>query len=211
MFNKNVLLGTVAGAAIAFASIGYADGISHVCPHHSIGEPHFYVGAGIGYGDAHLDNASSLGFNVKDGTMSANIYAGYAFNDFIAAQLGYTYFNNGRLTVGPTSATVNTYAIDFVGRLTVPVPYFTPLKAFALLGVSYLNESTDRAVGIRPVIPAGQDGHFGVSYGAGLSYRIVNHLDLIAKWQRFSGEGMNNNFYSPIADSFTIGGEYHFA
>ena len=208
MFNNKQFAGLVAGVALATLSTGaLASGTGHVCPQPSMCEPHFYVGAGLGYGDLHWDNTNVAGASYRDGTFVPNVYAGYALNDYAAIQGGFTYFTDGRISVAGANTNVRTYALDLVGRINVPVPMADGFKLFAVAGVSYLNSRFSNTN------PGGNQtrSHFGVTYGAGGSYRVMDNVDIVAKWQRFAGNGRFGTDYQPFADSFTVGGEYHFS
>ena len=213
MLNKKLILGTVAGAVLAFTTGSFASGVAHACPPVDHGQPHFYFGAGAGYGNQHWNNQyNSAVMDAHPNAFAGQVFGGYAFNNFLSVQGDATLLTHTSFTLNGQNGETKekTYALDLVGRLTVPpMPGATNLRFFGFVGPSLLRTE------LQGVVPAGMKedrNHFGVTYGAGATYKTSQNCSLFVKWQRFGGNGINSlNQFQASVDVFLIGGEYHIA
>lgn len=184
MLNKKVILGLIAGAAVlGVSSVALADSAAS--------GP--YIGAQIGAGDNH---ANDFGADKHIG-LAGGVDVGYDFNQYVAAEAGYTYL--GKVD------DVTTQAGDLVGKIHVPVVGNAGL--FAKAGAGYLRSSFDHdAV-----------DNVNLVYGFGADYKVLPNLVADVSFTRFNGNSkiassngdINNNF-QPNADFYAVGMTYKF-
>jgi hypothetical protein len=205
--NKKLLVS--AFAAIAAVSVGStalaADSSSSL-----------YVGAAAGYGDTHWGNLNgglnSVGLSgFSDTGFAGTVYAGFDFNQYLAVQTGYVYFPNAKASVLGNTATIKTYGVDVLGKITVPVT--GNLGLFAEAGPGYLHSSgsaSGTVVGSTGSINLGSTGNVNLVYGFGANYLFTPNLVADVSFTRFNGHAKLDNNYQPDADLYAVGVSYKF-
>lgn len=182
------------------------------------GSPDIYVGGQLGYGDTHWNNISGIAndsflgnsVNISDDGLAAGAYAGYDINQYFAVEGGYVYFPRTKVTtnsvvsvIPPQSfsdtASLDTYGLDAVGKITVPV--VCNLGVFAKAGVGYLHTSSN---------DFGSTGNVNLVYGFGAQYQVVQNLFADVSFTRFNGDSKFNDHYQPDADLYAAGLSYKF-
>lgn len=161
----------------------------------------FVLGVQGGYADTHWDNIDS---NIDSDGFTARGYLGYAFNKYFQIESGYTYLPKAK--GGDDGQEINNYAIDLLGKLSVPI---TPsFSVYAKAGGSYLHANLSQPIN-------GDDGsryHIGPAYGVGAQYEIAPNWALAVDWERFSGQGsLTSSDYLPQQDAVFLGLSYKFA
>ncbi len=220
---KRVLSATLAGVAgLLLASSASASGA--------------YFGGQLGWGTTHqggiansdistatknlgLTSTGSASANSsRDNGLAGRVFAGYDLTENFAAELGYTKFSNSTAnkTVAATGAATSlnlnqklkTYAVDLVGKGTLPLQY--GFNAFGKLGVAYLNQSgniTDTAGSATYKLNKGQS-KFLPTFGAGIGYAINKNVSADLSWTRIQKVG--NSSYLKSTDFVGFGLGYHF-
>lgn len=152
-----------------------------------------YIGAQLGLGD-------NRWYDEYNPSVAGGVNAGYDFNQYIAAELGYNYLGD-------------TQAVDLVGKIHVPV--IDNFGLFAKTGVGYLRRTGGYS----------SAGNVNLVYGFGGDYKITPHLITDVSFTRFNGNSkesfnyLNNYFntyslsyknYLPNADLYAVGLTYKF-
>ncbi|MFA6409424.1 MAG: porin family protein [Gammaproteobacteria bacterium] len=172
-----------------------------------------YLGLGIGYdithwkvGNYHYDN-----FIVnmsKDSGIASRIFAGYDFNKYFAAEVGFTYFSNrAEENHAPSpviTSVVLTQALDFLGKIKAPLT--DNFDFYAKAGLGYLM-SYPKSTNTDTVI---NRENINIAYGIGLDYSITSNIIADISWLRYHGHAKMNLNYQPNADTFMIGLRYKF-
>lgn len=201
MSKKKLLVSAFAIAAICAGSTALAANTSSG----------LYVGASAGYADTHWDNLnggmSAVGLSGFSHTgFGGSVYAGYDFNQYLAVQAGYVYFPNAKLSVLGNSATIKTYGVDALGKITVPVT--GNLGLFAEAGPGYLHSSASASGNGFSV--SGSNGNVNLVYGFGANYAFTPNLVADVSFTRFNGHDRLDNNYQPNADLYAVGLAYKF-
>ena len=164
--------------------------------------PYTYRGyIGLNLGRTRFDLGCGAGaFSCDDhSNVSANLYTGGMFNDWLGLEVGY--LNTGKLdrAGGSTSA----QGIDMLLVARVPLGAF---NVFAKAGGIYgrTKVTTDSLSGI----PSGTKSGGGLSVGAGVGYDFTAHSGVVLEWARnkfkFAAEG------HPNVDTTQVGYIYKF-
>lgn len=180
MFNKKI----IAVAVFSFSMLTVASS------HAASNAP--YVGAQIGYGNVHQNN-NLIDSDSKDTGVAGRLFAGYQFNDYFAAEMGWSKFSNATAkfsnSVLNVNETIKTDAIDLVAKGIYPVT--SEVKVYGKLGAAYLmtranvkgsyygyafNESETQ----RKVLPTA---------GVGVSYDINSNLAADISYNRIQKVG----------------------
>ena len=141
----------------------------------------FYAGARIGatyYNNLEIDGDNS--FDIEDDTnFGGGVFLGYNINDWFGFETGYTYLGEVELA---DNASVQTHAIDFVGKFTGEVT--ESLDIFAKAGgyaykangqdslSSLSNADVDLTFGF------GLEQHFTDNFSVRLEYQFYNNVTL---------------------------------
>lgn len=168
----------------------------------SADEPYFTIGLQGGYANTHWDNLAFPQTSISSTGFAARGYLGFGFNRFISVESGYIYLPRARINdqFGQSSH-INNYAVDLLGKLTVPVT--GGLDLFAKAGLGYFNSSGSSLLGRT------QTGHFGPAFGVGAAYEVVPNLAIDLSWMRYSGNGrIADASYQPNPDAILLGLSY---
>jgi OOP family OmpA-OmpF porin len=175
-------------------------------------EAGIYIGGAIGraeYRNAcegvtiscdHIDNA-------------VKIFAGYQFNRYFAAEIGYADLGkssaNGVVSGVNVNATAESVAWELVGVASLPV--IDGLSLYGKLGF-YRAETKVSGTGAIPGFSAflsESDRNSDATYGLGARYGITRNLALRAEWQRYVAVGGPDVGDNDI-DVFGVGLMYRF-
>jgi len=143
--------------------------------------------AGVGLGQSTLDPHSYSGVttrNADDNDTSKKIFAGYAFNDLLSVELGYTdlgktslqYLDNSWLTVD-----MDTNVITAFAKITAPTSF--AIKPFIKAGAAKL-EHEDNVVGVSL-----KKNKTNFAWGLGAQYDISNALSVQLEYEDFGDIG----------------------
>jgi OmpA-OmpF porin, OOP family len=145
-----------------------------------------YLGGDIGWGSIYQTGFGS--------GVAGRIFAGYNFNEYLAAEAGYSKFANANQNIsifGTTfHTTIKTYAVDAVVKATLPLE--NGFNLFGKLGAAYLNEQASANIisntyTAHNVLP---------TYGLGAGYDINKNLNADVSWMRIQHVGSNTNLNS---------------
>lgn len=163
----------------------------------------FYAGISAGYGMTNWKNFVS-DFSNDNGLVS-RIFAGYDFNQYLAAEVGYAhFFNKSQLGEGATAITIRTQAFDLMAKLKAPLS--NNLNVYAKAGLGYLDSNINGA---------GFDSrnNFNLVYGLGAEYAITSRIIADISWIRYSGNSTTQAIdkYQPDADALMLGIRFAFS
>jgi OmpA-OmpF porin, OOP family len=159
----------------------------------------------------------------KDTGFGGRIFAGYQLNDYIAAEIGYTYFGN-KAKVDVNSAIVEiaqdatpvilldsyelykvkTQAFDLMGKLSVPL--VDSFNLYGKLGVAYLMRDFSYADGS----PDTKHKKLCLAVGAGVDYAINQNVIINGEWFQYQGSSKLDSDYQPATNAFMVGIRYKF-
>ncbi|HLF66063.1 MAG TPA: outer membrane beta-barrel protein, partial [Gammaproteobacteria bacterium] len=138
----------------------------------------------------------------KDGNFGGRVYVGYQYNQYLAAEIGATYYGEADVTVNGTKVEPETYGGDVVGKMFVPV--FGPFSLFGKAGLGYLHVN-DAANYDTSSSVSRTENRINFIYGLGAEYSINANLYLDAGWSRNLGRSDIGAKYLPDADLYTVG------
>lgn len=201
MFQKKALISAlVVGAAI----VGFSATASAAMPG-------FYAGGDLGW--SNLTNSDNP-FKGQDGAngLGAGAQFGYQFNDYIAAEAGYTYFHNanGNWSDGFSSASA-TYkeqaaSLDIKGI----IPLNNCFNIYGKAGAAYVNarrEVSGNFAGLFNFDASDTSNVIRPTYGIGVGYSITPNLETDLSFTRIQ---RLSNGSVPNADITALGLTYFF-
>lgn len=196
MVSKKILMNAIAGvasmAALGISTFAFAGGEFAPAPAPvagcDMGNPNFYVGGRVGYGNNYWDNLDyDIAFVDYDGDriratrstkhtgFAGGVEIGYAFNKFLAVEAGFMglprakvnhqYTVNGQPFVttfngvpnyGYFDRSINNYAFDISGKISISFLGVDNVGLFAKAGVGFLQSRFKH----------NYDGGYGYAYGA---------------------------------------------
>jgi long-chain fatty acid transport protein len=160
--------------------------------------------AGFGFGQSrYLDVESSLNSGFADqgltSTTSANtrtegwkVYTGYQFNTYLGVEGGYANLNDMTANSATSAGNVRTELVSDAWMLAAVGSY--PLtKDFSImgkLGAAYVLQTAEVKVGTALTQRSGDDNYQPL-YGVGVSYALLDNINLRAEWERFDLDDIN--------------------
>lgn len=161
----------------------------------TVPEAHWYFSGNIGVSHLH-DNATPGTTNsVNQNGPGWNVDAGYQFNRFFGAELGFTQYHFSRETTALLNvATTEHYAVDAaaVGRL----PLVNNFGALAKLGIGYgYANKIYTASGL-----ASAAGSVSLYGGLGFTYSVTPKVDFVAQWA-----GLRGNHLTGSTELYSLG------
>jgi OmpA-OmpF porin, OOP family len=129
------------------------------------------------------------------------IAGGYHFSPMIAAEIGYTYFGESKVTIGPDSATLNASSFQFavVGSL----PLNAQFDLIGKLGLAANSAKSSNTLGYS--YSASQSS---VLFGVGAQYHVNSQFAVRAQYEDY---GNFENVSSPMkATTISLGVTYDF-
>lgn len=184
--------------ALLVSSVGLADDIFISGP---------YVGVQGGWTDMHYSGPDYLlsSNSIKDQKFGGRIYGGYAFSEFIAAELGYDYFGTPKIKHDPTGNEQDfiQQGLDLTGKVTVPLDY--GISFFGKIGLDWVHRD---AVESRSGYFAERDSNNKIVPAVGLGFGYTFNLNWAAdlSWTKTFSNGS-----LPKMDFFAVGIAYRFA
>jgi opacity protein-like surface antigen len=167
-----------------------------------------YLGGDLGWGTTHqqgfeqIDILKGMDVNTTQDGLAGRIFAGFKFNEYLAAEMGYTKFSNQtskfNQNVGLDNLAGNekiqAYAVDLVAKGTLPLQ--NGFSLFGKLGAAYLAEDASATV-------TASDPFFGTvsdsvsqntnkilpTFGLGVSYDINSNLSTEVSWMHIQKVG----------------------
>jgi long-chain fatty acid transport protein len=138
----------------------------------------WYAGLGIGqsnYQDVDADSANTRSEGWK-------AYAGYAFNKYLGVEGGYANLNDMTARAGTVTANVDTDAWTLAAVVSYPLT--EKFSVMGKLGAAYMLADVNTKDGAALTLRSGDDG-YEPNYGVGVSYALLDNLNLRAEWERF--------------------------
>ena len=138
----------------------------------------WYAGLGVGqskYGD--IDEASA---NTR--TEGWKVYGGYQFNKYLGIEGGYANLND---MTSRTGAVVTNLAADaWTLGAVLSYPVTEKLSVMGKLGAAYVLADAKVKNGAALTVRSGDDS-YEPNYGVGVSYALLDNLNLRLEWERF--------------------------
>ncbi|WP_026177535.1 outer membrane protein transport protein [Thiobacillus denitrificans] len=138
----------------------------------------WYAGLGIGqskYGD--IDEASA---NTR--TEGWKVYGGYQFNKYLGVEGGYANLND--MTARTGAVVTNVAADAWTLGAVVSYPVTGKLSVMGKLGAAYMLADVKVKNGTALTVRSGDDS-YEPNYGVGISYALLDNLNLRVEWERF--------------------------
>lgn len=195
MFNKKIMISTI---LTCVAGICLSTNASA-----SVAGP--YLGAQAGAGNVNQDVFG----NNSNYNLAGRLYAGYAFNRYLALETGFTKYSdvNGSTYiyfVGQVSGTIKTYTADIAGKLTLPLQ--NGFSIYGKLGGAYVNEEATATISSFGSDSTTEHKIFPEA-GVGVSYDINQNLVADISWTHIQKVGSND---LGNLDFGAVGLTYHF-
>ncbi|MCL5260472.1 MAG: outer membrane beta-barrel protein [Gammaproteobacteria bacterium] len=232
-----VLLGLGATLFFFVNNNAFANGNSHESTgYHYMSGLYFSAQPGIGRTDIgsgmdqYLDWLSATQGQQKyvhKENFGLRVLVGYSFNQYLSAEAGYSIYPNlnyksSALGITTVNLYVKTYAIDMIGKLSLPLTVLSPsLERWSIYGkggVAYTTVTFDTDARIL------RQDNFGwqPTYGAGIAYNWTDNIALDLSWSEIYGNsklGFNpkgnpqvtsTSRVIPTCDLFALGITYKF-
>jgi len=181
---------------------------------------HFYVGAGAGWGRNNVKR-DNLGIPVwskadfKKGSWAASAFFGYNFDRYLAAEVGYMYFNGAKVNVANNttppfaplafnrSERVHTHMVDLMGRVNVPLSQY--ITAYAKGGFAWVHRTGDIEVNGTKIVNVGSN-KFRPIAAIGVDYNINRDWSVGASYTHLFGDNKVASY-----DALMANVTYHFS
>jgi opacity protein-like surface antigen len=185
-----------------------------------------YIGGALGWGDTHqIDTLRKSGNTINSGRdtgLAGRLFAGIGFTPNLGAEMGYTKFSNSNVNVTRTgtfadtnmSATLKTYAIDLVAKITVPLQ--DGFNIYGKVGGAYLNQAasatTNNTIG-GVVVPnttvnsSSNTTKILPTFGLGAGFDVNKNVTTDISWMHIQKVGDTN---LQNTDLVAVGLTYHF-
>lgn len=156
----------------------------------------FYVGGKVGI--SNLVNGCENSNHCDEESFSVGAYAGYDFNDYIAAEIGYDYLGGFDANFSTSNASVvnkelTVSALTFTPKFSYPIN--KGLDVFAKVGAAQLLSSSE--------------GDMVTTAGLGLEYAVNRNVKLRGEYQYFH-DMQDKDIYNLDANVFSLGVTYVF-
>lgn len=151
---------------------------------------------GFNLGAPDYEKNCTAGFSCKDPDVGGKIYVGGQFNRWLGLEVGYVNVGELRRNGGDTSA--QGLNLSLVGS----VPFNETFSAFAKVGTTYGWTRTKGDVG-----DTGKKDDFGLSYGAGLGFKLSPQTQLLVEWDRHDFKFADQR---AEVDMYSVGLRFHF-
>jgi opacity protein-like surface antigen len=217
LFSASLVCGTTAFAGVFSEEIPIASSIS-------FSDSGFYLGLEGGYGDTNwrnLDGTSGVlsisgpGTQTtvlsagKDSDFIGRICAGYDFNRYYAAEIGYSYyFDKAKIVDAANNDNYTSFKTQNLDMfLKGKIPAVDDLSLFAKVGADYLFGNVSN---YGTFVTSATRG-LCLAYGAGIDYVVSSNIVTSIEWLRNSGkQKVSSKSYTPQSDSIMIGIRYKF-
>jgi long-chain fatty acid transport protein len=142
--------------------------------------------AGLGFGQSNYRDIDATSANTR--TEGWKVYAGYQLNKYLGVEGGYANLNDMTATTGNVITEVDSDAWTLAGVVSYPLT--DKFSVMGKVGGAYILADFRTKVGAAPAVTTGDDS-FVPNYGAGVSYALLDNLNLRAEWERFDRDGMD--------------------
>src|SRR3990167_6535109 len=198
----------------------------------------FFVGGSLGLAranfgaldsDAKQDVQTWPSYSYLQGGVSAGAYAGWHFNQYFDAQLGYLYLPSNKYSASDglgdsENATFKTQAIDVLGKAYLPLSQISPsltsnFSVYAQGGMAYVMSRTSENVNLNIINVTGSSSlkrnAIEPAYGLGAAYAFNPHVVVDVNWLQIYGPknssvGPGVSLRSPLINTVNLGLTYRF-
>jgi OOP family OmpA-OmpF porin len=168
----------------------------------------FYIGGSIGQSRAKDSCDDVTAFSCDDKDTAWKLLAGYQFNRYLAAEIGYTEL--GEFTIGgalsgvSVSGTIEVRAFELVGVGSLPL--MERFSAYGKLGAYHAETEATLTGTLGPISISQTDkeSNTDVTFGFGLRYDFTRNLGIRGEWQRYLDVGGEETGEDDI-DVFSVG------
>ncbi|MFI3245686.1 MAG: OmpA family protein [Ferrimonas sp.] len=148
----------------------------------------FYVGGGLGNTNWQGVCPSGGSDRCDDNDMGYDIYGGYRFNRNIAVELGFTDIGEGNWRSNNAYRNPSVYGVRLAAVATIPLTYgFSVSGEVGVFGYQAKMDSNT-------VIT--KNGDREAYIGAGINYRIIEHLEVGFRWRHFRELDFNDTYFN---------------
>mgnify|MGYP000147276251 CR=1 FL=1 len=142
--------------------------------------------AGFGFGQSRYRDIGVSTANTR--TEGWKVYSGYQFNKYLGAEAGYANLNDLTARSGTTRIDTesNAWTLSAVGSY----PLTDKFSVMAKAGAAYVQANTSTKVGGAVARRSGEDS-YEPYYGLGVTYALLDNIDLRAEWERFDLDKSN--------------------
>src|SRR5574340_449887 len=142
--------------------------------------------AGLGIGQSHYTDVDADSANTRSEGWKA--YAGYAFNKYLSVEGGYVNLNDMTAHTGAVTTNIDTDAWTLGAVVSYPVT--DKFSVMGKLGAAYMLADISVTDGVKagffgPDAVTSGDDDYEPNYGVGVSYALLDNLNLRAEWERF--------------------------
>jgi len=135
-------------------------------------------------------------------------YAGYQFNDYLAAEAGYSRWRNTRVTNINSgtipNGSVSEYGWDLTGKLFLPMAAYIHLFPYLKVGVTYINAQSHQGITRNGPSDFGYSWH--PLYGLGIGYGFYKAMVVDFSYTIIP----QHNTPLPRINNFALGLTYYF-
>ena len=140
---------------------------------------------GFNFGQSKYSDANDTANSRTEGW---KVYGGYQLNKYLGIEGGYANLNDMTDTVGAVTTNMDTDAWTL--GAVVSYPLTEKLSVMGKLGGAYMLRDINIKDGANLTVRAGDDS-YQPNYGVGLSYALLDFLDVRAEWERFDTDDSN--------------------
>lgn len=153
-----------------------------------------YIGGGVGqskFKDG-CQGVTGAGITCDDKDTAFKLFAGYQFNKFIAAELGWTDLGKAKASGpgGSVDAKASAFELSAVGTY----PVWEQLSILGRLGGYYSEGKFEGNL-------TGTKNEAGLTYGLGLQYDFNKNLGLRGEWQRYDKVKFKEDMFNTEGDT----------
>lgn len=145
---------------------------------------------GFNFGQSKYD-VTAASANTR--TEGWKVYGGYQFNKYLGVEGGYANLNDLTARTGALRTETDTDAWTLAAVLSYPLT--EKISIMGKLGAAYMLSDIDSKNGAAVTVRTGDDG-FEPNYGVGMSYALLENLDIRAEWERFDRDDQNIDLMS---------------
>lgn len=161
----------------------------------------WYVGFGFGqsqyrdvasYIDAKVASVGATQTSSSNLSEGWKVYAGYQVNKYIGLEGGYVNLNDmaARTTTAAGILRTNVDTDGWTLSAVATLPLSDKFSVIGKLGAAYLLADIRAKTGTNLAQDSGDDS-YGPYYGVGVSYALLDNLNLRAEWERFDRKDLN--------------------
>jgi long-subunit fatty acid transport protein len=141
--------------------------------------------AGVNFGQSRYSDANDTANSRTEGW---KVYGGYQFNKYLGVEGGYANLNDMTDKTGTVTTNMDTDAWTLAAVVSYPLT--DKFSVMGKLGGAYMLTDIDIKDGSALTVRVGDDS-FQPNYGVGVSYALLDFINLRAEWERFDTDDSN--------------------